>query len=601
MDDYGSNEIEQIGWHDGTQALYWAVLLGFRETATILYDRKPKPDVNHIAGKYGCPLQAAAYVHDNDMVNFLIDGGANPNLEGGYYGTALQAAVEGGDERIVENLLQAGADPNCEVQQRPFKRNQMQVRVADTLLLIAIESRNVKTIQMMIQFGANIDSSKLLSGGIRCENMWLIHTLLQATSIGDYILDEWLILAVRQAHKGIIKLLIEAGANPNSSDDCNVHAFAADAILQQGEMGKATVECLIDAGFKVSGDHNLLIAAIREDLDPMAKLLLLSGADIHGHTDGTGDALMTAAGRGNDTLVKALLAAGANPKAQHPVELSDMRMHSALIRVMIYGIESLDEGIQRSLAIVQRLINAGVDVNDGGDALCEAIMCFYTDHLHWRLHDQTTDYNKNSVKLMVQCLLVKGADLGGPLGAIPSVICTAPSKDTMDLVLFMFRDDPDNKYRRQLLDEMHQNLEEKFDMHRRLVTSCTMIAHDDTIILLKEELETKTPDLARVCEILSAACWSFRRPRRWSKPEEEEDRLRHILQTMVDAMEPNHSLFDRLLTGDTLGHSMNLYMRQATPRKHVTKEYCLTKVRACLTEILSKSRPVSMDEIASAD
>jgi ankyrin repeat protein len=353
MDDYGSNEIEQIGWHDGTQALYWAVLLGFRETATILYDRKPKPDLNHIAGKYGCPLQAAAYVHDNDMVNFLIDGGANPNLEGGYYGTALQAAVEGGDERIVENLLQAGADPNCEVQQRPFKRNQMQVRVADTLLLIAIESRNVKTIQMMIQFGTNIDSSKLLSGGIRCENMWLIHTLLQATSIGDYILDEWLILAVRQAHKGIIKLLIEAGANPNSSDDCNVHAFAADAILQQGEMGKATVECLIDAGFKVSGDHNLLIAAIREDLDPMAKLLLLSGADIHGHTDGTGDALMTAAGRGNDTLVKALLAAGANPKAQHPVELSDMRMHSALIRVMIYGIESLDEGIQRSLAIVQ--------------------------------------------------------------------------------------------------------------------------------------------------------------------------------------------------------------------------------------------------------
>jgi ankyrin repeat protein len=152
MDDYGSNEIEQIGWHDGTQALYWAVLLGFRETATILYDRKPKPDLNHIAGKYGCPLQAAAYVHDNDMVNFLIDRGANPNLEGGYYGTALQAAVEGGDERIVENLLQAGADPNCEVQQRPFKRNQMQVRVADTLLLIAIESRNVKTIRYQHRF-----------------------------------------------------------------------------------------------------------------------------------------------------------------------------------------------------------------------------------------------------------------------------------------------------------------------------------------------------------------------------------------------------------------------------------------------------------------
>lgn len=149
---------------------------------------------------------------------------------------------------------------------------------------------------------------------------------------------------------------------------------------------------------------------------------------------------------------------------------------------------------------------------------------------------------------------------------------------------------------------MHQNLEENFDMHRRLVTSCTMIAHDDTIMLLEEELKTKTPDLARVCELLSAVCWSYRRPRRWSKPEEKEDRLRHILQTMVDAMGPGHSVFDGLLTGDTLERSMNLYMRQASPREYsVTKEYCLDKVRACLTDVLSKSRPGSICDITSAD
>lgn len=616
MDDYGSNEIEQIGWHDGTQALYWAVLLGFRETATILYDREPKPDVNHVAGKYGFPLQAAVFMGDYEMTKLLIgkgadpnlaagyystalqaaakggdeqivksllQAGADPNLEGGYYGTALQAAIEGNYENIVEILLQAGADPNHPVKgRRSFMLHQVQINATDTLLLLAAKRANAKMIQMMIQSGANINltSSELISNCIRCESVELIQTLLQATGINDSMIDEWLMLAVRQAHKGIIKLLIEAGANPNSSN--SVHSIAAGAILQHGEKGKAAVDLLLEAGLKVSGDHHLLFAAIRKDLGPMVEFLLLSGVDIHGHNNGDGDALMTAAGCGNDAFVKALLGSGANPKAQHPMESSDMRMHSALIRAMIYGIESLDSGIQRSLAIVQQLVNAGVDVNDGGHALCEAIVCLYTEHLRRSWGEETINCNKSPVELIVQCLLINGADPGGPLGTIPSVICAAPCKDTMDLVLFMFRNH-DNRYRRQLLDDMHHTLREDLDMHRRIVTSCTMVAHNDTIMLLEEEVKTKTPDLARVCEILSAACWSLREPRRWPKPEEKEDRLRDILQIMVDAIGPGHSLFDRLLTGDTLGRCMNLYMRQLIPC-----ENSVTKVRARLTEILSE-------------
>lgn len=143
---------KKVVWHDGTQALYWAALLGLRGTVKLLCDRKPNPDVNHVAGKYGFPLQAAASAGDSGVVNFLIGRGADPKLEGGYYGTALraavcagdrdvvskllqadpgcarsanggygsalQAAVEGGDEQIVKSLLQAGADPNCPVKER---------------------------------------------------------------------------------------------------------------------------------------------------------------------------------------------------------------------------------------------------------------------------------------------------------------------------------------------------------------------------------------------------------------------------------------------------------------------------------------------------
>ena len=236
MDDYGSDKIEEIGWPRGSQALYWAVLLGLRETVKLLYDREPKPDVNHVAGTYGFPLQAAAFKGIGEVVNLLIDKGADLNLEGGYYGTALQVAVEGGDERIVQKLLQAGANPNCRIQTRPFESRQMRLKVADTLLLLAVKKRNIKMIQMMIQFGANVDlnSSELLSGCVKCENEELIQTLLQATSIDDSKLDEWLIQAIGQVHKGIIKLLLDAGANPNSSGSVHTRSSRSGTPVAGG-------------------------------------------------------------------------------------------------------------------------------------------------------------------------------------------------------------------------------------------------------------------------------------------------------------------------------------------------------------------------------
>jgi ankyrin repeat protein len=175
---------------------------------------------------------------------------------------------------------------------------------------------------------------------VDCENEGLIHTLLQATSIDGSILDEWLQLSVRRAHTGIIKFLIDAGGNPNRFH--RVHSSAATAMLQNAEKGKAAVKLLIESRLEIAGDYQLLIAAIAEGLDSMVELLLSSGADIHGHAEGEVNALMKAAGLGNEALVKALRATGANPKAQTPVRLLNTRMNSALISAMIYGIKSLD-------------------------------------------------------------------------------------------------------------------------------------------------------------------------------------------------------------------------------------------------------------------
>ena len=50
---------------------------------------------------YGDPLQAASYRGDDQVVQMLLDRGANVNAQGGEYGNALQAASSEGHDQVV--------------------------------------------------------------------------------------------------------------------------------------------------------------------------------------------------------------------------------------------------------------------------------------------------------------------------------------------------------------------------------------------------------------------------------------------------------------------------------------------------------------------
>jgi ankyrin repeat protein len=74
---------------------------------------KGKLDVNTKGGYYGCALQVAAYRANSEVVNKLIDEGAEVNISGGKYGYPLQAAVRTGSMDIVRPILsQVGIDVN---------------------------------------------------------------------------------------------------------------------------------------------------------------------------------------------------------------------------------------------------------------------------------------------------------------------------------------------------------------------------------------------------------------------------------------------------------------------------------------------------------
>ena len=87
--------------------LYYAALLGLREVVELLLDKGA--DVNAQGGDFSNALQAASFRGHEAVVKLLLDKGANVNAQGGHYGNALQTASEGGHEQVVKLLLDKGA------------------------------------------------------------------------------------------------------------------------------------------------------------------------------------------------------------------------------------------------------------------------------------------------------------------------------------------------------------------------------------------------------------------------------------------------------------------------------------------------------------
>ncbi|KIL62335.1 hypothetical protein M378DRAFT_53540, partial [Amanita muscaria Koide BX008] len=65
-------------------------------------------------GFYCYALQVASHKGAKEIVELLLEKGANVNAQGGFYGNALQAASCQGSKEIVELLLEKGADVNAQ-------------------------------------------------------------------------------------------------------------------------------------------------------------------------------------------------------------------------------------------------------------------------------------------------------------------------------------------------------------------------------------------------------------------------------------------------------------------------------------------------------
>ncbi|KAI1754784.1 hypothetical protein F4782DRAFT_462126 [Xylaria castorea] len=87
---------------------YYAALVGLNQVIQTILDNGANVDAK--GGRYGNALQAASFNGHEDIVQMLLNSGANVNAQGGRYRNALQAASFLGHKYIVQMLVKHGAD-----------------------------------------------------------------------------------------------------------------------------------------------------------------------------------------------------------------------------------------------------------------------------------------------------------------------------------------------------------------------------------------------------------------------------------------------------------------------------------------------------------
>jgi ankyrin repeat protein len=229
------------------------------------------------------PLYLAAELGHRDMVQFLLDQGADVNESGGF-GNALQAALAYRYEAIVQLLLDQGADTNV-----PGKfYSKLSTRLYSKLLtrLYSSAPASGHLIQLLLNRGADINA------------MGIHGSALQSVSASS--------------HESVVQLLLNQAADANATGPGDNRGMGPDysTALQVASVNcrLAVAQLLLNHGADVNASGgfygNALQAAVVNGHKSTVILLLDQGADINATGGHYGSALGAAAAYGHELAVR---------------------------------------------------------------------------------------------------------------------------------------------------------------------------------------------------------------------------------------------------------------------------------------------------------
>jgi ankyrin repeat protein len=305
---------EFTGWvqtfDDGTTALYWASVLGLRQTVSLLCDPTSHQDVCNVGGVYHTPLQAAAYFGHEKIVEILIASGADVESQGGKYSTALITAAFSGHEKIVEILIASGADVNC------------LGGVYGTALIAAAFCGHEKIVEILIASGADLECrggkySTALIAATHNGYEKIVEILIASganveSQGGDF--GTALIAATHNGYEKIVKILIASGANLECRGGKYSTALIAAVYCGRGNIVSKLLQAKMGRGtlnYKNNIYETALELAAADGDEYIVNELLQAGVD-------HGEAIMKAALKGHYGVVRILMKHGADLNVRYP-------------------------------------------------------------------------------------------------------------------------------------------------------------------------------------------------------------------------------------------------------------------------------------------
>jgi ankyrin repeat protein len=313
----------------GTTPLHWAAEANQLDVARQLLGAGAKA---RAANRYGAtPLYLAAVNGSVAMTKLLLASGADPNATLPEGETVLMTAARTGVAEVAGVLIEAGA-----------KVDAAEKLYGETALHWAAAENHSQAIRLLLSRGANADGrsatqsfprrrsgQSVLALGSWTPLMYAArqnaHDAARALVAGGAKLDEVdpdgataLVIAIINAHYDMAALLVDAGANPNVVDnEAGMGPLYALADMSRLAVGHGRPNP------KVAGSVPAVELARRlleHKADPNAALKATTFQRHHTAGDGAlgrgATPLMRAAKSGDIAMMRQLLAAGADPRAQ---------------------------------------------------------------------------------------------------------------------------------------------------------------------------------------------------------------------------------------------------------------------------------------------
>ena len=247
---------------DGTTALHWASYRDDVTSAQLLVRAGANPNAANDLG--ATPIWMASVNGSAAMVRLLLEANANPNVALLLGETAVMAAARSGNADVAEQLLSHGANPNAHAAR------------GQTALMWAVAQRHPDVVKVLLAHGADVHPRSETWTQVMAVSPHGAPEYNRAIPFGS---NTPLMFAARAGDLESAKLLVAAGAKVTDVDAWGI---------------------------------SVMVLAAHSGFTDLVEFLLEKGADVNASGAGF-TALHAAIMRRDETLVRTLLAHGANP------------------------------------------------------------------------------------------------------------------------------------------------------------------------------------------------------------------------------------------------------------------------------------------------